>query len=352
MQPSLRTPAGAAALALAALLTAAPALAQQQNFNSDVSKRATTAAAFLEIGVGTRATAMGGAFVATADDASALYWNPAGAATLSRSGFLAERTNWIAETELNYVAATVGLGGLGTVGLSITHMDLISDEPVRTVDEPDGTGALFDASSFAVGLTYAKALTDQFSFGITPKVVHESIWDMSASAFALDLGVLYTTPFDGLRLGASISNFGTELRMGGDNAIVLYDPAPETGGNNSNIAADQRTEGWDLPLLFRVGLSYPAIRSGMSRLTLAADASVPSNDYQSVNVGAEYVFFNTLSLQGGYNALFQENAEQSFTLGFAVQQAFLGNVFARAGFSYADIGRLGESTRFSLSLGF
>lgn len=344
----------AVAVAAALALGAGPdARAQQeQDFNSDVSKRGTSAAAFLELGIGTRATAMGGAFVAMADDASALYWNPAGAATLGRSGFAAERTNWIADTELNYAAGTVDLGTMGTLGLSLTHMNMISEEPVRTVEQPEGTGELFGASSFALGVTYAKNLTDRFAFGITPKFIREAIWDMSASAFAADLGILYTTPFDGLRLGASISNFGTELRMDGDNTLVLYDPDPNTGGNNNNIGADQRTDAWDLPLLFRVGVAYPVLDTPQNRFTVAVDADVPSNNYQSVNVGAEYVFLNTFSLQGGYRSLFLEGSEQSFALGFGVRQAFLGNVLVQAGFSYADVGRLGNSTKLALAMSF
>lgn len=333
-------------------LGAAPEARAQQGGTTDVSKRGTSAAAFLELGVGTRATAMGGAFVATADDPSALYWNPAGVAALGRSSFIAERTNWVADMKLNYAGGTVDLGNLGTLGLSLTHMEMISEEPVRTIEQPEGTGELFGASSFALGVTYAKSLTDRFSFGVTPKFIREGIWDMSANAFAVDLGILYTTPFDGLRLGASISNFGTELRMGGDNTLVLHDPEPGTGGNNNNIAADQRTEGWDLPLLFRVGVAYPLLNTATNRLTVAVDADVPSNNYQSVNVGAEYVFMNAFSLQGGYRSLFLDGSEQSFTLGFGVQQAFLGNLLVQAGFSYADIGRLGNSTKLALALSF
>jgi len=58
------------------------ALLQSEGF-SQVTKTGTTAAKFLSIGIGPRANAMGGAFTSVANDASALYWNPAGAATLT-----------------------------------------------------------------------------------------------------------------------------------------------------------------------------------------------------------------------------------------------------------------------------
>ena len=71
-----------------------------QDFVSNVSKRGTVAAPFLSIGQGTRAMGMGSAFVAVADDPSALYWNPAGITKVQRAGFLVDHTEWIADLKL------------------------------------------------------------------------------------------------------------------------------------------------------------------------------------------------------------------------------------------------------------
>src|SRR5512140_3342709 len=74
---------------------------------TDVSKRGTTAAPFLTIGQGARALGMGSAFVAVADDPSAMYWNPAGIADLNGVNVVVEHTNWIADLQYEYLGATV-----------------------------------------------------------------------------------------------------------------------------------------------------------------------------------------------------------------------------------------------------
>ena len=63
---------------------------------------ATSVAHFLKIGVGGRAEAMGGAFTAQADDASSLYWNPAGLAVMASPQVMFSQTNWI--TDINHVS--------------------------------------------------------------------------------------------------------------------------------------------------------------------------------------------------------------------------------------------------------
>src|SRR5438445_6968526 len=105
----------------------------------EVTKVGTTAAKFLSIPVGARAVGMGGAFVAVADDASSLYWNPAGIARLSQSEAIFHHANWIADMNFNFGGVAVPIEGLGTVGISFTSLTM--DEMERTtVDQPEGTG--------------------------------------------------------------------------------------------------------------------------------------------------------------------------------------------------------------------
>ncbi len=79
----------------------------------------------------------------------------------------------------------------------------------------------------AFSIAWAFNLTDNFSIGFNPKVVYQGIWKMSDYAFAIDFGVLYNTPFDGITLGMSISNFGSKMSLDGTNAVVLYDDDTE-----------------------------------------------------------------------------------------------------------------------------
>ena len=175
---------------------------------------------------------------------------------------------------------------------------------------------------------------------------------MSATSFAVDLGVQYITPFDGLVLAASMSNFGSKMKMEGNSSLVLYDPDNTTTGNNGNIPAYLETEEWELPLLFRVGLAYQPINTETHCLTLALDAAHPSDDYESINAGFEYTFDKFLSLRAGYKSLFLKDSEESFTFGFGVQQRLVGNILLKVDYAYADFGRLKEIQKFSLGIAF
>ena len=138
----------------------------------NITNVATTSAPFLSIEVGARAIAMGGAFVATSDDATSLYWNPAGIGLLDQNEVSFHHTEWLAETNFDYAGIVIPLGFSGTVGLSFTSLTM-SDMEVRTVFNPEGTGELFTANDMAIGVSYAKNLTDRFTIGFTGKYIHQ-----------------------------------------------------------------------------------------------------------------------------------------------------------------------------------
>ena len=325
--------------------------AQEQNFRENVSKRGTTAASFLEIGVGARALAMGGAFTAMADDPSAIYWNPAGIAKYKRNGLFFNHSEWIADTNFDYFAGVFQLGSVGTLGLSVTALSM-DEMDVTTVDYPEGTGQTFDAGDYAVSVAYAMQLTDRFSIGFNPKIIRHYIWHMSATGLAIDVGVHYDTPMDHLTLGFSMTNFGSKLKMSGDDARVLYDYDSHSTGNNDRVTALLETSSWALPLNFKIGLMYKPITTVDHKLFISMDAQHPNNDYESVNMGAEYVFKQYLALRGGYKTLFLEDSEESLTLGFGINYPVLGNMMLHFDFAYGDFGRLEEIYKYTFSLDF
>ncbi len=322
-----------------------------QVFNSDVSKKGTTAAPFLSIGQGARAISMGSAFVAVADDPSTIYWNPAGLAKLTGIGLVFDHTQWIADISYNYVAASYNIGEMGTLGFSFTASN-IGDMNVTTIDEPNGTGEVFNASDVCFSLAYAINLTDNFALGISPKFIYQKIWKMDASAFAMDLGVTYKTPFDGMILAMSIANFGTKMQMLGNSNLVLHDLDPLSTGNNGKIPAYLETNQWSLPLTFRVGVAYNPINTENHRVTIAVDALHPSDNYESVNVGGEYTYNNFISFRGGYKALFLQDSEERFTLGFGIRQAMIGNLVVMFDYAYQDFGRFSNIQKFSVGISF
>ncbi len=332
------------------LAVAGGTLAPAQTYKANVSKKGTTAAPFLSISQGARAAAMGSAFVAVADDWSSLYWNPAGIASLG-NGVMFDHTVWFADIGYNFIAGSINMGSLGSLGASLTTSN-IGDMRVTTVDHPDGTGDVFNVSQVAFGLTYAIRLTDNFSIGFNPKYVYERIWNSSAGALAIDAGVKYVTPFDGIVLGMAISNFGQKMHMTGENTVILYDADPSSVANNGRIPAELSTGEWSLPLNFRVGIAYSPKISEMHKFTIAVDAMHPSDDYESVNVGGEYTFDDFISFRGGYKALGLKESEESFTLGAGVRQHLLGNITLMADYAYIDFGRLKNVQKITVGIGF
>lgn len=322
-----------------------------QLFVSDVSKRGTTAAPFLTISQGARATGMGSAFVAIADDPSAIFWNVAGLARLENNTFMVDHTEWVADLNYNFLAGSINIGDFGTIGVSFIASDY-GEMGVTTIDEPEGTGESFSVNDIAFSLAWAINLTDNFSIGFNPKIIYQSIWKMTGYAFAIDMGVLYNTPFEGITLGMSITNFGSKMGLDGQSAIILHDPDESSTGNNDRIPAQLQTELWDLPLGFRVGVSYEALNTAMHKLVISADAAHPNNDYESVNLGGEYVFNDVVAVRGGYKSLFLENSEESFTLGAGFKQRILGNVSVQFDYAYSDFGRLGNTQKFSAIINF
>jgi len=322
-------------------------------YSQNVSKTGTTAAAFLEIGVGAAANGMGGAFVGRADDASALYWNVGGIASLARNQVILVHTNWIADSRFDFAGLVLNLGGFGNIGLSFTSLSM-ADMKVRTVEQPEGTGEFFSAGDIAVGLSYSRFLTDRFSVGLTAKYIQQSIWHMNSIAFAIDAGTVFRTDLlGGLTIGAVLSNFGTPMRLQGRDARYFIRVDETKQGSNDNIPVNIDLDSWDLPLYFQIGVSAPVFNYDDYKMTVSADALVPNNDYQSLNVGAEFTFMDVLSLRGGYNSLFLQDAEGGLSLGVGVNSQMLLSV-ATVYFDYAfrDFGRLNSVHNFSIGISF
>lgn len=313
------------------------------------TKVGTTAANFLTIPVGPRATGMGGAFVAVADDATSAFWNPGGLSRAVRNELTFVHTDWLVNTDLNWLGFVFKLDDDNAIAISINQLDY-GQEEITTESDQDGTGAFWKAQDLAFGVSYARNLTDRFSVGGTVKFISQSIWNESASSWAVDIGLLFYTPLDGLRLGMNISNFGTEMQLDGDDLLLAADTDPNNSGNNSTIASKLDTESWPLPLVFTVGLGYDLINTEDWRVILAGDVLVPNNQTTYGNAGTELIWNNIVSLRAGYTSLLKEDSQEGLTAGIGLQYDF-GGFFAKIDYSYSDFGIFDEISRFSLSVG-
>ncbi|MFC1483445.1 PorV/PorQ family protein [Candidatus Neomarinimicrobiota bacterium] len=311
----------------------------------------TTAASFLEVGVGSQAIGMGGAYVALATDVSSLYWNPGGLGRIEQSEAIFERVDWLVDISFNYFGVAVPIPGRGTLGLSINSMT-VPRSPVRTIEYPEGTGEEYNAGSIAIGTSYGLNLTDRFSLGFTAKYIQERIWHEKSSSLAIDIGTLYYTGFRGLRLGAAITNFGPPMQMDGGDLIIYEDVDPTIDGNNDRIMGKLLTDEWPLPLNMQFGIAYDVFQSNLGRLTVAVDAFHPINNTESLNAGIEYSFLNIVTARIGYKALGQQDTEEGLTLGAGLRYKVFGQSVIKIDYAYADFGRLQEINRYTLRLSF
>ena len=121
-------------------------LPTQAGATEPFAKVGTYALQFLKIPVSARATGMGSAFTAIANDASATYWNPAGLVDMTRTQVSLNHTWWPADIGLSYATAAFNLPFVpGTFGVSARALTL-DPQKERTVFLPEGTGRTFDAA--------------------------------------------------------------------------------------------------------------------------------------------------------------------------------------------------------------
>ncbi len=289
----------------------------------EFEKVGTIGGQFLKIGVGARAAAMGSAFVSVADDATALYWNPAGVARIQKSVISLNHAAWLANTSFTQAGYLFHLGFIpGTIGIGARAL-YMDTQPVRTVFRPEGEGRDFDAGDIAVGLTYARSLTDKFSAGITASYLQSTLATYSASAMVFDFGTLYNTGYRSLKIGMAIQNIGSDMTFIDDSV--------------------------KMPTVFRVGMSMNLYESGNHLLMTAGDFSHPPDNNERASWGMEYGFKEFFFLRGGYQ--FKYDLER-FSGGLGFKLATSLNSEARLDYAYTDMQELPAVHRISVDFRF
>ncbi|MDI6703394.1 MAG: PorV/PorQ family protein [bacterium] len=281
----------------------------------------TTAATFLKIGVGARATAMGEAFSSVADDATAIYWNPAGLSLFKSKEFSAMHNIYFEDISHDFLGYAQPFGkdkafGVGLVGVFITGLERFSGSPTTT--EPEGTFAAYDG---ALSLSYSQRIFGNLFGGVSLKGIHQEIDGQCGRGAALDMGLLYKNRIKGLDLGCTIQNIGQEMK--------IYERS------------------FSLPLTIRAGSSYRLFRD---RLTLALDAKKPIDQEVSLHLGTEWWPFRIMALRGGYKYKL-DNIEKDPLTGLTAGAGFNFR-WLQLEYAYVPYANLGDVHRISLLFRF
>jgi hypothetical protein len=369
-------------LAVAGLMTLAPAglRAQGTDLNPDNTPYGTTSAEFLLLGGGARGTALGDAFAAVVTDVSSLYYNPGAASLISGPGASFSTYDYVAETRYSWGGIAFPFsGGSRTFGLQIGTFGF-DDQPVYTVDQPEGTGGVYSVSQTFAGATFAQNFSDRFSAGLTAKFIFDQLGEVSGSAFAVDFGTSFHAQLSNhpIKLAFVISNLGTDLSYSGDALNVdsprnPADPDTPPGGEPPQLPqpAELSTKGFALPTMFRVALAYDLITGESNRLTLLSDFNQANNNRAGFAGGGEWAMDRLggsnfgVALRGSYTyqpannidvgetptAL--EDEENLHGLAFGGGLNYGSSDFS-LGFDYAYkyLGVLGATNFFTLSVGW
>lgn len=311
------------------------------------SRSGSSGAQFLKIGVGSRYQGLGEASVAVVNDVYSMFWNPAGLCEIENMAVSFTSVDWLLDINLNHAAIAQNFEGVGVFGISATILSM-KDQEITTFQNQDGTGETYGASSYSVGLTFARQLTDRFAFGLTTKYLGEKIYNEQSVGFAFDFGTMLYTGFRSLRLGMNISNMGPELKFTGPDLTVPYDPLGGNGSNNA-IGAELKTTPYDLPLTFRFGAAYDFEFANNSMFTVATEMKHPTDQNQQGSLGFEYAYAEKFFLRSGYKFNYDE---EGLTLGGGLSTNISNGTKVHIDYAWQDFGRLNSTNRFSVGFTF
>jgi hypothetical protein len=307
-------------------------------------KVGTSSLQFLKVMPDARGTAMGDALSSIATGANAVFWNPAGIAQTEVIDVAGTVTMWLFDTQQDAIAVAFPFEDWGTFALQLQYVDYGS-MPVTSRDHlefvgtgpnmrynPGLTGETFSPTTYLIGLSYAKKMTDKFSTGVTVKFINESLGGSStaviatpgggtetintfARLFLFDFGLQYNTGYRTVRISASVQNFGQQVKFA--------------------------KEGFPAPLAFRIGTAADVLGSnGLlaesegNRVTVAYDLFQPNDYKQQMHLGMEYAFSDVVFLRAGYKFMYDNDGA---TAGAGVRQEIAG-VPLSLDYSYGSMG--------------
>lgn len=247
--------------------------------------------AFLKLGIGARPMGMGSAYVALADDPTALYWNPAGLAAVEGAQVTVMHNEWIQDFRQEFAGVTrafsKGTAGFGVSGFYTSEFE-----------KRDDVGNLighFGFNDFAVTGAFAHRFPHQARAGVAVKFIREMIDQETASAVAFDLGAQMGLGGSGVTLGAAVQN------LGGDAKFI--------------------SESFPLPRTLRAGAAFShAIPSMTGKGTLSAEVRKARGDDSHVHVGGEFEYKERVALRAGAKFGYDDE-KMSFGLGL-IQHRF------------------------------
>lgn len=279
----------------------------------------TRSAQFLKMGVGARAIGMGSAFVGLSNDATAIYWNPAGLAYMDKIQVSFTHLWWFQDISYEYFLHSQPTK-YGTFGWSLGYLHM---DPMQGRDIEGELTSQFKSSDMAFTIAYGRRVRKDISIGGSIKYINEKIENENASAFAFDFGWLHKTQVKNLFLGGSFQNWGSSMKF----------------VEESN----------KLPSSAKIGLCY-STSLAKNPMNLTTDLCLPSDSRIGLHFGAEYIYNHMLMGRLGYRT----ETDLGFASGLSFGVGFLYNQIQTYRIDYAFVpqGVLGNTHTISLVVTF
>lgn len=277
----------------------------------------TTTAQFLKLGIGAKSAGMGNAVTTIYNGTDAIYWNPANLNYIDKKELSFSHTIWFEDVNYEWLAFVLPTVEYGVFGFGLQYVSYGSIDKVDNMNISDGS---FSPLDMALYLSYANTY-EKLKFGLNLKYIYSKI-EESASAVAIDLGVNYDLNDEKTSIGATITNFGTDMKF------------------------NKETE--PLPFLFKVGASHFLLDDWLVSL----DLNFPKDNELYVNLGTQY------------NLEIVDNMDFAFRLGYEGRNKDIpgfnwinlgfGLKYLDYSFDYAFVpyGDIGMTHRFSFSIKF
>ena len=299
---------------------------------------------FLKIGVGARGIGMGESFVAIANDASALYWNPAGLTQFNENQFIFAHTWYVLDVRHEFLGTVYHITPSDAVGFSVTSLSTDPFEKTTTT-QPFGTGEQVQFGDLAFGLSYSRKMTDQFSFGVTAKYVEETLDMLKMQSVLFDLGTFYSTGLGSARFAIAITNFGGDVKPSG--TVTL-----ESGEKTSNF------QSFSPPTIFKLGFAMEPYENENQRLTTTVELNHPNDNAENIHLGVEYEWHKMFYYRAGVKRTIGESflggdntVANDYTLGIGVRTNVWTSTI-QVDYAFANFNQLGSVHRISLNLSY
>ncbi|MCI0553340.1 MAG: PorV/PorQ family protein [Anaerolineae bacterium] len=299
----------------------------------EFQKSAQTSFKFLSVISDARAAAMAEAMTSLQVGSSAMFFNPAAMSGMEKFFDVSVSNNkWIADIEHRTFSMAINpaRGNYGVFGFSVQYADYGSF--IGTVVNPDPLNpkgyddvGIFGLNAYAIGVGYAKQVTDRFSVGGQVRLARQDLGDSNipnefttvpiySDSGNTIIGYADSAITDNSRLNPLVFDFGTQFKTGVKSLTF--------GMSVRNFSKEIQYvyEQFQLPMVFTLGISMDLMdllgkSSPNQSLYMCIDASHYRDNPEQLKVGLEYKAMNMFALRGGYVTNTDEGSGLSFGVG-------------------------------------